>query len=102
MSDEKNYSPQPARSIKSGLVDDNWSLHINIRWLLQLCFAISGVVYGYMEITNRLGELERKMESADTRIAELVDKYREEENKRFEQMEEELKWHQKLLRKKKK
>ena len=50
MSDEKNYDPQTARSYKTGLVDDNLSIHLNIKWLIQICVAISGVVYGYLQI----------------------------------------------------
>ena len=89
MSDEKDYSPQTARSIKSGLVDDNWSLHINIRWLLQLCLAISAIVYGYFQIENRIGELERGMDDANEKITDLVSKIAE--------MQEQIEWYQKEL-----
>jgi uncharacterized coiled-coil protein SlyX len=94
MSDEKDYSPQTARSIKSGLVDDNWSLHINIRWLLQLCLAISAIVYGYLEITNRIAELERRMELADTNIEDLVSKHIAQEEVKITKMQEQLEWYQ--------
>tara|TARA_R100000742_G_C4277376_1_gene99192 strand:+ start:688 stop:1023 length:336 start_codon:yes stop_codon:yes gene_type:complete len=97
MSNEKDYSPQTARSIKSGLVDDNWSLHINIRWLLQLCLAISAIVYGYMEITNRITELERRVELADAEIEELVNKHIENEEAKIAQMEKEIEWYSKEL-----
>ena len=97
MSDEKGYSPQTARSIKSGLVDDNWSLHINIRWLLQLCLAISGIVYGYMEITNRIADLERRMELANLNIEDLVSKHIKEEEVKIAQMQEQLEWYQQEL-----
>ena len=97
MSDEKDYSPQTARSIKSGLVDDNWSLHINIRWLLQLCLAISGIVYGYMEITNRIADLERRMELANLNIEDLVSKHIKEEEVKIAQMQEQLEWYQQEL-----
>ena len=46
--------------------------------------------------------IKRYIADADTTITELVEKHIEEESKRYEQMEEELKWHQKLLKKKKK
>ena len=70
MSDEKSYSSQTARSYKTRLVDDNFSIHLNIKWLLQICVAISGIVYGYVQITNRITDLERRMELADTNIEE--------------------------------
>jgi len=97
MSNDKDYSPQTARSIKSGLVDDNWSLHINIRWLLQLCLAISGIVYGYMEITNRIADLERRMELANLNIEDLVSKHIKEEEVKMAQMQEQLEWYQQEL-----
>ncbi len=97
MSNDKDYSPQTARSIKSGLVDDNWSLHINIRWLLQLCLAISGIVYGYMEITNRIADLERRMELANLNIEDLVSKHIKEEEVKIAQMQEQLEWYQQEL-----
>jgi len=94
MSDEKNYNPQTARSYKTGLVDDNLSIHLNIKWLLQICMAVSGVVYGYIQITNRIGYLERRMELADTNIEELVEKHIEQEEIKITKMQEQLEWYE--------
>jgi len=94
MSDEKNYNPQTARSYKTGLVDDNLSIHLNIKWLLQICMAVSGVVYGYIQITNRIGDLERRMELADTNIEELVEKHIEQEKIKITKMQEQLEWYE--------
>ena len=94
MSDEKNYNPQTARSYKTGLVDDNLSIHLNIKWLLQICMAVSGVVYGYIQITNRIGDLERRMELADTNIEELVEKHIEQEEIKITKMQEQLEWYE--------
>ena len=78
MNNEKDYIPQTARSYKTGLVDDNLSIHLNIKWLIQLCVAVSGIVYGYLQITNRITKLERRVELADTNIKELVNKHIQE------------------------
>ena len=94
MSDEKNYNPQTARSYKTGLVDDNLSIHLNIKWLLQICMAVSGIVYGYIQITNRIGDLERRMELADTNIDELVEKHIEQEEIKITKMQEQLEWYE--------
>jgi uncharacterized coiled-coil protein SlyX len=94
--------PKTARSYRGAVVDDNAVISINIKWLIQMCILIAGLVYSYYQIIFRIGELERRVSVADTTITELVEKHIEEENKRYEQMEEELKWHQKLLKKKKK
>ena len=99
MSDDK---PKTARSYRGAVVDDNAIISINIKWLIQMCVLIAGLVYSYYQIVYRIGELERRVSNSDNTITELVEKHIEEENKRYEQMEEDLKWHQKLLKKKKK
>ena len=99
MSDDK---PKTARTYRGAVVDDNAIISINIKWLIQMCVLIAGLVYSYYQIVYRIGELERRVSNSDNTITELVDKHIEEENKRYEQMEEDLKWHQKLLKKKKK
>ena len=97
MNNEKGYIPQTARSYKTGLVDDNLSIHLNIKWLIQLCVAVSGIVYGYLQITNRITELERRVELADTNIKELVNKHIQEEEVKLAQMQEQLKWYEEEL-----
>jgi len=94
MSSEKDYIPETARSYKTGLVDDNLSIHLNIKWLIQLCVAVSAVVYGYLQITNRIAELERRVELSDTNIEELVNKHIEEEEVKLAQMQQQLEWYE--------
>ena len=90
-----NDKPKTARSYRTGIIDDNFSLHINIKWLVQLCMAVSGIIYGYLQITNRIAELERRMELATTNIEELVDKHMVKEQKEREQMEERISFFEK-------
>jgi len=97
-----DHKPKTARSYRGAVVDDNAIISINIKWLIQMCILIAGLVYSYYQVIYRIGELERRVSVSDTTITELVEKHIEEESKRYEQMEEELKWHQKLLKKKKK
>jgi uncharacterized coiled-coil protein SlyX len=94
--------PKTARSYRGTILSDNAIISINIKWAMQVLVLFSGLVYSYYQIIFRIGELERRVSVADTTITELVEKHIIEENKRFEEMEEELKWHQKLLKKKKK
>ena len=89
--------PKTARSYRTGIIDDNFSLHINIKWLGQLFVAIAGVVYGYLQITNRIAELERGMELASTSIEELVNKHMIEEQKTRAAMEERISFFEKEL-----
>ncbi len=92
-----DYNPQTARSFKSGLVDDNLSFHINIKWLLQIFTAIGFIVYGYVQIENRITDLESRMGLANTQIEELISKHIIEENAKMADLEEQLKWYQKEL-----
>ncbi len=94
--------PKTYRSYGVTKIDDNMRISLNLRWLGQIIVLFSGLIYSYYQIIFRIGELERRVSVADTTITELVEKHIIEENKRFEEMEEELKWHQKLLKKKKK
>ena len=89
--------PKTARSYRTGIIDDNFSLHINIKWLMQLCMAISAAIYGYLQITNRIAELERGMDLATTSIEELVSKHMIEEEKERAQMEERISFFEKEL-----
>ena len=92
MSNEKTY-----RSYGVTKLDDNYRISLNIKWLGQLCVAISGLVYGYLQITNRIGDLERRMELADTNIEELVEKHIAQEEIKITQMQEQLKWYEEEL-----
>ena len=67
-----------------------------------MCVVVAGLVYSYYQVILRIDNLERRVSEADTTITELVNKHIAEEEQRYAEMEEELKWHQKLLKKKKK
>ena len=94
--------PETARSYRGTVVDDNAIISINIKWLLQSAVGIAGLVYSYYSVIQRISELERGMLDANTTITELVEKHIVEEQARYAEMEEELKWYQKLSKKKKK
>ena len=90
--DEKTY-----RSYGVTKLDDNYRISLNIKWLIQICVAISGLVYGYLQITNRITDLERRVELADTNIEELIEKHIEEEQAKIAKMEQEIEWYSKEL-----
>ena len=94
--------PDTARSYRGALVDDNAIISINIKWLLQSAVVIAGLVYSYYSVLQRITELEKGMLDANNTITELVEKHILEEQERFAEMEEELKWYEKALGKKKK
>ena len=94
--------PKTARSYRGSVVDDNAIISINIKWLMQMLVLVAGLVYSYYQVIHRIGELERRVNDADKSITELVEKHIAEENEKFAEMEEDLKWYQKALGKKKK
>ena len=94
--------PDTARSYRGTVVDDNAIISINIKWLLQSAVVIAGLVYSYYSVIQRITELEKGMLDANKTITELVEKHIVEEQARYAEMEEELKWYQKLTNKKKK
>ena len=91
-----------ARSYRGAVVDDNAIISINIKWLLQSAVVVAGLVYSYYSVIQRITELEKGMLDANNTITELVEKHILEEQQRFAEMEEELKWYEKALGKKKK
>ena len=94
MSDGK---PKTARSYRGTMVSDNAVISINIKWLMQVLVFVAGLVYSYLQIENRIGELERRVELADTEIEELVNKHIENEEAKIAKMEKEIEWYSKEL-----
>ena len=89
--------PKTARSYRGTVVSDNAIISINIKWALQALALVAGLVYSYLQIENRIGELERRVELADTNIEELVSKHIAEEEVKIAQMQEQLEWYEKEL-----
>ena len=71
MTNDNNKKPKTARSYRGSVVDDNAIISINIKWLLQSAVVIAGLVYSYYQVIHRIGELERRVELADTNIEEV-------------------------------
>ena len=90
-------SKKTARSFNGTVIDDNFSINLNIKWLAQVFVLIAATVYGYLQVEWRIQDLERSMDSASEEIQELVSKHIENEDERMVLMEEQLKWYQKEL-----
>ena len=94
--------PETARSYRTAIIDDNAVVSLNLKWLGQIIILVGMLVYGYWRIETRIRDLESNFEEANIKIQELVEKHIVDEQARYEEMEEELKWYQKLTSKKKK
>ncbi len=102
MDGDLSAKPDTARSYRTTILDDNAIVSINLKWLGQIAVLIGMLVYGYWQIEIRIQNLETNFEQANKTITELVEKHIVEEQERFAEMEAELKWYQKLSKKKKK
>ena len=89
--------PKTYRSYGVTKIDENFRISLNITWLGQIIVGVAFIVLGYLRIENRLGELERRMELADNKILELVEKNQTEEQKEREAMEERISFFEKEL-----
>lgn len=89
---EKTY-----RSYGVTKIDDNMRISLNLRWLGQIIVGVTFVVLGYIRIETRIGELERRVELADSEIEELVSKHIAEEEVKIAEMQEQLEWYEKEL-----
>ena len=89
--------PKTYRSYGVTKLDDNFRISLNIKWLGQIIVGVAFIVLGYLRIENRLRELERRMELADNKILELVEKNQTEEQKEREAMEERISFFEKEL-----
>jgi len=90
--EEKTY-----RSYGVTKLDDNMRISLNIKWLIQIILGVGFIVMGYIRIENRIKELERRVELADTSIEELIEKHIEEEEAKIAKMEKEIEWYSKEL-----
>ena len=89
--------PKTARSYRATVVGDNTVVSINLKWAGQVLVLGAGLVYSYLQVENRIRELERRVELADTEIEELVSKHIAEEEVKIAQMQEQLEWYEKEL-----
>ena len=60
-----------ARSYKMDRIDDNFSIHLNIKWLIQLLMLTGTLVYAYVGITTQLSNITRELELLSERVIKL-------------------------------
>ena len=72
-----------------GFFIPKWVAH-QIPLIITLIF--SGI-WAYVQFENKVANLETKMEEANEKIEQLIDKHIIEEEERFEEMQEQVKWY---------
>ena len=89
--------PKTARSYRATVVGDNTVVSINLKWAGQVLILVAGLVYSYLQVENRIRELERRVELSDTNIEELVSKHMIKEEKERAEMEERISFFEREL-----
>tara|TARA_R110000823_G_scaffold204737_1_gene335753 strand:+ start:159 stop:458 length:300 start_codon:yes stop_codon:yes gene_type:complete len=79
-----------ARSYKGAILDDNAIISINLRWLFQVLVLVSGLVYSYIQVVQRITDLEREYGTINNRVVAL-------ESKHDAEMKELEAWYKKSL-----
>ena len=76
---------------------DKGGISLQFGWdtLLTILGGIALAVWGYASFVGKMVDLEEKMEEANIKIEELVEKHIADENVRYIEMEEQIKWYQK-------
>ena len=92
-----NEKPSTARSYRTAIVDDNFSVQLNIKWLGQILVLCGMLVYGYWNIISRIETLEQGMDTSNAQIEELVSKHIEDEQIRYAKIEQDLEGYKKEL-----
>ena len=93
----ESSKPKTARSYRATVVGDNTVVSINLKWAGQVLVLVAGLVYSYLQVENRIRELERRVELSDTNIEDLINKHIIEEEAKIAQMQQELDWYEKEL-----
>ena len=81
---------QTARSYKGAILDDNAIISINLRWLFQVFVLVAGLVYSYIQVVQRITDLEREYGTINDRVVAL-------ESKHDAEMKELEAWYKKSL-----
>ena len=79
-----------ARSYKGAILDDNAIISINLRWLFQVLVLVGGLVYSYIQVVQRVTDLEREYGTINDRVVAL-------ESKHDAEMKELEAWYKKSL-----
>ena len=86
--------PKTARSYRGSVIDDNYVLSLNIKWLGQIFFALATLLYAWWQIELRISQLEQKSVVSNEKIEELLKKHIAEESEQREALEEKVNFYE--------
>ena len=79
-----------ARSYKGQIIGDNMSLHINIKWLIQLFVFAGMLVYGWYQLETRIQDLERNQVVVIEQVEIFVEERQLAEELHIQQLEDQM------------
>ena len=77
------------------MLDDNFVLSLNIKWLFQIIVLVGMLVYGYWQIETRIRKLEDSIVIANEQIGDLLSKHIVEERAKREELAEKVAFYEK-------
>ena len=86
-----------ARSYRTDVIGDSFSVTLNFKWLLQIIAGTAMVVYAFWRIEGRIQTLERNMELALEEIEIHEAERKKAEKAHVDQIQEQLEWYESEL-----
>ena len=84
-----------ARSFNGAVIDDNFSVNLNIKWLGQIIVLAGALVYGFWTVESRIRDLEEGLLESSEEIALLLEKHSLQEAIKREELEERVSFYEK-------
>ena len=84
-----------ARSFNGTVIDDNFSINLNIKWLGQIIVLAGALVYGFWTVETRIRDLEEGLLESSEEIALLLEKHSLQEATKREELEERVSFYEK-------
>ena len=84
-----------ARSFNGTVIDDNFSINLNIKWLGQIIVLAGALVYGFWTVETRIRDLEEGLLESSEEIALLLEKHSFDEASKRIELEERVSFYEK-------
>ena len=84
-----------ARSFNGTVIDDNFSINLNIKWLGQIIVLAGALVYGFWTVESRIRDLEEGLLESSEEIAMLLEKHSYDEASKRQELEERVSFYEK-------
>ena len=94
---ERDFNGNNIYDLDITVLKKNVGIQLPFGWdiMIVIVGAASGAIWYYANFENKVNALEDKMEEASNKIEELVEKHIIDEELRYSEMEEQIKWYQK-------